>query len=182
MPPARRTAAAALLAATLPSPAAVAQVLPLALGDASFEHDTQAASGQTTGKWAVLFVPKDSMFTIEWEDALGWELGQVEGVISAVVRCDDTAAKKTCRRFGVTRSSHAPRVVLLADRGLYEPDGPAHALASRDALVSWATEGYRATKRREVPPEPSAFEEALAWFWSALGLSRDGGGDGDDEL
>ena len=117
-----------------------------------------------------------------YDYALGWELGQVEGVISAVVRCDDTAAKKTCRRFGVTRSSHAPRVVLLADRGLYEPDGPAHALASRDALVSWATEGYRATKRREVPPEPSAFEEALAWFWSALGLSRDGGGGDDDEL
>ena len=62
----------ALLLVAWASTFALAEII--TLDDASFEHDTQASTGQTTGRWLVLAIAKankelDKELDIAWEDA-----------------------------------------------------------------------------------------------------------------
>ncbi|XRB25378.1 hypothetical protein RI054_43g152360 [Pseudoscourfieldia marina] len=142
----------------------------LTLDDANFEHDTQASTGQTTGRWLVLAVSRaNKELDIEWEDALSFETPRDDGLISAVVTC--STSPKTCKRLGVSDAGKN-KLMLFRDQKLYVAEN-ASQLAERDAVLAWATEGYKtASQRMNVPPEPSVLSETVEWVQGLLGKKR----------
>jgi hypothetical protein len=92
------------------------------LTDATFEHQTQASTGATTGSWLVLFsIPSCTSCQQIFRPILE-TLGQDEalyerGIVLGSVDC--TESTSVCRRFGVTQ---LPTVVYLHQKKLYTFD------------------------------------------------------------
>lgn len=85
------------------------------LGDQTFEHITQAGTGQTTGVWYVNFCsqsarPCVALATV-WEE-LGKELLQHQPPVF-LTSVDVHASQQLQRRFGVTT---LPTILLFRDR------------------------------------------------------------------
>lgn len=81
--------------------AASARAQLIILNDGNFEHDTQAASGATTGDWLITFNPRHVKFLNRISSDL-----REEGVIAASVECK--VSPKTCERFGLTGDHKLP--------------------------------------------------------------------------
>ena len=79
----------------------------ISLRDSTFEHDTQVATGATTGNWIVRFHQRAK--TAEVFDELAPELREY-GVIAAELDCEKSP--KTCARFELAEES-LPRTIFF---------------------------------------------------------------------
>jgi len=125
------------------------------LTDATFEHQTQSSTGQTTGKWLVKFYAPwcghcKTLAPI-WEklDERLQENNPQDGIIIAKV--DATQETQVAGRFQI-RSY--PTLKYFADRKMYTYDGT----RTVDALYAFVTEGYKSASDDAIPAAPSAFE------------------------
>ncbi|CAB9502513.1 expressed unknown protein [Seminavis robusta] len=137
------------------------------LTDANFEHDTQATTGSTTGRWLVLFHNgNDSelrkMLTSPSADSGGEEEEEVptgssmvqtlleEGVVVGIM--DYTSNPSTVQRLSVPGAPHA---VVLSKGKLYRTN-------SMEDIQYFAISEYEIATAEEIPPIPSALETLLA--------------------
>jgi hypothetical protein len=89
------------------------------LNDATFEHQTQASTGATTGSWLILFSIPSCTSCQETFGPVFETLGQDEalyenGIVLATVDCHENTS--VCRRFAVTQ---LPTIVFLHKKKLY---------------------------------------------------------------
>jgi len=144
----------------------------ITLTDKSFEHDTQAATGQTTGAWFVmLYAPWCGHCTAlkpTWHE-LAEEL---DGAVN-VAMVDATAEKATAKRFGKAGLlSGYPTLLLFRDRKVYKYSGSSRSL---QGLAAFAKKGYSSATGLDVPPEESAWGRLTAFGAAAserLGLAK----------
>jgi protein disulfide-isomerase-like protein len=154
----------ALLLKSSSLPYSLAAVMDLT--DVNFEHQTQASTGQTTGKWFVKFYAPwcghCKALVPVWKD-LDERLQEdnpQDGIIIAKV--DATKETQVAKRFKV---QSYPTLVYFADRKMYPYAGDRNI----DALYNFATEGYKtALANPTIPSAPSMFEvkmlEFRVWF------------------
>lgn len=145
----------AILAVTFILLAAVAQASSVVeLTSESFEHQTQASTGQTTGKWFVKFYAPwcghCKKLTPIWD-----ELSDVESLKQdfLVAKVDCTQHKDICQRFGI-RSY--PTLKLFANRQVYDYNGG----RTLDELKSFL-EGSSFGEGKGVPKPPSWLESQM---------------------
>jgi len=133
----------------------------LSLSDDTFEHDTQATSGATTGDWLLVFGRAGC------GDACEEAQPAVQGAAQRLFRTmsvaqleRDADAPLTTRRLGVTSF---PAAVLVRRGALYRYGGAFTA----EALVEFATKGYEAVAPEDIPRAKGwlddAAQEALDW-------------------
>ncbi|KAL9186240.1 hypothetical protein ACHAXT_005478 [Thalassiosira profunda] len=131
------------------------------LTDVTFEHQTQASTGQTTGKWLVKFYAPwcghcKTLAPI-WEDLderLQEENAQ-DGIL--VAKVDATKETQLANRFKI---QSYPTLKYFADRKMYNYKGP----RTLDALYEFVTGGYTAALTDKIPPPPSMFEVKMKEF------------------
>uniref|UniRef100_A0A1D2A8Q7 Thioredoxin domain-containing protein n=1 Tax=Auxenochlorella protothecoides TaxID=3075 RepID=A0A1D2A8Q7_AUXPR len=128
------------------------------LADGFFEHKTQAATGQTTGTWAVLFYE-----SLPEEPAA---LGEFEALTQPALehqiflaRVDISTNPQLRHRF---RAVGSPAVVLFRHQKMYRYEGT----LSRDSFLHWATEAYEASPGAKVPQPPPAFRLLMEPLYS----------------
>lgn len=150
------TLLATLLATTfLLAPTTSAAVTELT--DATFEHQTQASTGQTTGKWFVKFYAPwcghCKSLAPTWED-LSDRLQESDDNDVVIAKVDCTKEKAVCNRFKVTGF---PSLKYFADRKMFAYKGARDI----DALYDFATKGYKSALQDTIPPEPSMYEKKM---------------------
>ena len=144
-------------------PASIAASSPtevIELTDASFEHDTQASTGQTTGIWAVLLSTPSSGQRHQEAMQLWTKLAENEdkGEIFATVNLDEN--KAVAARF-IHHLPSVPSLLLLRGRGMYVYSIPEDD--AEDHIIGIITGGYQQLSKLTVPPEvhPSQIDEVL---------------------
>lgn len=129
------------------------------LTEDSFEHDTQAATGATTGNWFVMFKSDNCRFCLEslpiFEAVAAQQSMDDAPTNFAVVDCDESSW--VCNRFDV-RSY--PSFVLLSRGKQYK------YVAARtvDAFKSFIAGGYQAEAGTPVPSELTSTQKALSYI------------------
>ena len=125
------------------------------LTDDNFEHLTQAATGQTTGKWFVeFFAPwcghckRLEPVWGELDEALSQDQ-DASGILLAKV--DATEARATAERFGIRGY---PTLIYLADRRMYKYEGS----RTVDDMKEFVMSGYKDKVDMDVPAPPSTVE------------------------
>lgn len=125
------------------------------LTDVTFEHQTQASTGQTTGKWFVKFYAPwcghcRTLAPI-WEelDERLQEDNSQDGIIIAKV--DATKETQVANRFKIMSY---PTLKYFADRKMYNYKGARNI----DALYDFATGGYKSETADTIPAAPSVFD------------------------
>jgi thioredoxin domain-containing protein 5 len=126
------------------------------LTDDSFEHQTQAATGQTTGKWLVEFYAPwcghCKTLAPVW-DALADSLDDSAGIVVAKVDC--TENRSVCQRFGVTGY---PNLKFFADGQMFNYQGA----RSLEPLEEFVLGVYKNSVGVTVPPKPSWVQQLLS--------------------
>ncbi|GAQ89913.1 hypothetical protein KFL_005760070 [Klebsormidium nitens] len=133
----------------------------LELNDKTFEHDTQAASGQTTGVWFVLFGAPNCPACEAIEKAFR-ELAQDFEDNAILAKVDVTGNPVTAYRFDIQST---PILKLFRDRKMYSYTGGHSADQFREFLEG----GYRAAPAESVPLEKGVVQqlrEKLATAWA----------------
>mmetsp|Transcript_35424 Transcript_35424/g.67803 ORF Transcript_35424/g.67803 Transcript_35424/m.67803 type:complete len:235 (-) Transcript_35424:322-1026(-) len=138
---------------------------PIVLSDADFEHQTQAATGQTTGVWFVSMGPAWCSRCQRLESV--WlqlaDAASEQNPSFLVAHVDTESSPRTSRRF--TRANllvASPQLLLFRDRQVYVYKGPWEV----EELVEFVHTGYKEVDAHNVPPEASMMEE---YFHQALG-------------
>ncbi|PSC76005.1 thioredoxin domain-containing [Micractinium conductrix] len=152
-------ALAACCLAVLPSAAAQRR---RSLNDDTFEHVTQAATGQTTGVWFVSFCSPSARACKDlagsWEE-LGRELLQRQPAPIFLTTVDPHSAPALARRFAI---STLPTLLLFRDRKMYRfPGKLTPDTDAKGVLRRFAEEGYVEVAREEVPPPASPLDWIL---------------------
>mmetsp|Transcript_4724 Transcript_4724/g.7294 ORF Transcript_4724/g.7294 Transcript_4724/m.7294 type:complete len:229 (-) Transcript_4724:143-829(-) len=127
------------------------------LTDSTFEHQTQASTGQTTGKWFVKYYAPwcghCRSLAPTWEDLSDrLQESDVNDVIIAKVDC--TQEKEVCNRFNI---QGFPSLKYFADRKMFSYKGARNI----DALYDFVTEGYKSALQDTIPPVPSIYEKTM---------------------
>jgi hypothetical protein len=140
----------------------------VALTDATFEHETQASTGQTTGSWLVVFYDQDLMVA---GPPIPEEYWAEHHIVLGAVKAKD--APETMDRFEIDQ---LPAILFLHEKKVYPY--PSDKLAATAATVNWmdlaafcensasAAEG----QARDIPPAPT-FMSRLEAKLDAAGLS-----------
>mmetsp|Transcript_7357 Transcript_7357/g.10514 ORF Transcript_7357/g.10514 Transcript_7357/m.10514 type:complete len:210 (-) Transcript_7357:761-1390(-) len=144
------------LALALLVPAALCEVIDLT--DDTFEHLTQASTGQTTGKWFIEFYAPwcghCKKLTPVWEElesTIATEHSD-EGIVIAKV--DGPENRDVMKRFEITGF---PTLKYIAGGKVYEYSGA----RSLDAMKEFVLGGYHSEEGKPVPPPPSFLDELL---------------------
>ena len=133
------------------------------LTDVTFEHDTQASTGQTTGVWLVRFCnPKSSMsnwcvdgFIEYWADLCD-ELLQDHDIMTGTV--DLAKNPKLADRFSSPiLDEYGVQLALFKDNGMYltSVELPEDKDMTRDQVKEWVLGRHAGETKLAVPPEPS---------------------------
>eukprot|EP00591_Stephanopyxis_turris_P006131 CAMPEP_0195522428 /NCGR_PEP_ID=MMETSP0794_2-20130614/20598_1 /TAXON_ID=515487 /ORGANISM="Stephanopyxis turris, Strain CCMP 815" /LENGTH=249 /DNA_ID=CAMNT_0040652185 /DNA_START=104 /DNA_END=853 /DNA_ORIENTATION=- len=125
------------------------------LTDDTFEHLTQASTGQTTGKWFVKFYAPwcghcKSLAPV-WDklaDVVAAEHADT-GII--IAKIDNTKHTEIRARFGITGF---PTLKYFADRKMYTYKGK----RDLESLTEFVTSGYTDAEPEEIPAPPAWFE------------------------
>ncbi|KAL7538420.1 hypothetical protein ACHAXR_008546 [Thalassiosira sp. AJA248-18] len=146
------------LALSLPSHSLAAVI---DLTDVTFEHQTQASTGQTTGKWFVKFYAPwcghcKTLAPI-WDelDERLQESNPQDGIVIAKV--DATKETQVANRFKI---QSYPTLKYFADRKMYNYKGGRNI----DEMYKFVTEGYKSALMDTIPPAPSMFDVKMKQF------------------
>lgn len=131
------------LTAALAATASSAEIVTLT--DETFEHTTQASTGQTTGKWFVMLGAVWCGYSCNKLNPILEELAEIDGVV--VGKVDTTSNPEVGERFAVT--AH-PTLVYLADRKLYKY----HGEKTLEAMKEFVMGGYKLQEGEQVPAPP----------------------------
>lgn len=147
------------------------------LTTATFEHQTQAATGQTTGIWLVHFQGGDGCVPCKHIAEAIEEYnpdGNEEVVIMAQV--DVLADAVLATRFAVHET---PTLLLFRDRKMYRHASPLELASSEqpleDILAFVAAAGKGQLKAEEVPAVPGPFDDWLKQAQHFLDKHLEGG-------
>jgi hypothetical protein len=135
------------------------------LTDATFEHETQASTGQTTGSWLVVFYDQDLMVASPAVPAEYWSEHHI--VLGAVEAAD---APETIDRFQIDR---LPAILFLHEKKVYPyPDDRLAAAVKWTDLAAFCENSASAAQgqARDIPSAPT-FMSRLETKLDALGLS-----------
>jgi hypothetical protein len=133
--------------------------------DATFEHDTQAATGQTTGVWLVRFCEPTAMsnwcvdgFIEYWADLCDevfWEQDIMTGSVDLAKNAG------LAKRFSSPiLEKHGVQLALFKEHGMYltnvvhEGDRD----MTREEVMKWVLEGHASEAKLAVPPEPALLD------------------------
>jgi hypothetical protein len=137
------------------------------LTDATFEHETQASTGQTTGSWLVVFYDQDLMVASPAVPAEYWSEHHI--VLGAVEAAD---APETIDRFKIDQ---LPAILYLHEKKVYPyPDDrlAAAAAVKWTDLAAFCENSASAAQgqAQDIPPAPT-FMSRLEIKLDAMGLS-----------
>jgi len=134
----------------------------VSLTDQTFEHQTQASTGATTGSWLVLFGVPDCKSCDTLKPLLE-ELGRDEelyekGIVLGSVDCSENPG--VCFRFGTTK---LPVLLYLHKKQMYRypRDEEFGSLPSQDDLKSFVLGGYSSKSLAETIPDPPSALDAF---------------------
>ncbi|KAL3924192.1 MAG: hypothetical protein SGILL_001198 [Bacillariaceae sp.] len=146
------------------------------LTDATFEHQTQASTGATTGSWLILFTIPSCESCETYKRALeqvsqDQELYE-QGVVFGTVDCSENVA--VCQRFSITK---LPTLVFMHRKKLYvlptlleNSEGETESLSMVDQLKAFVLKDFSVTEALPIPDPPSimdAVEEAFTRLYEA---------------
>ncbi|GIL81386.1 hypothetical protein Vretimale_1060 [Volvox reticuliferus] len=118
------------------------------LTDSNFEHDTQAASGQTTGVWAVLFTDS-TLKRHERAVQVLQELANDEDKELIYAQVDVAHNVKLARRFG--NVIFPPCIVLFRNRQMYLFDQSFERADIIQQIRDFVTSGFALADPLDVP-------------------------------
>ncbi|CAK9275347.1 unnamed protein product [Sphagnum jensenii] len=121
------------------------------LSDHNFEHDTQAATGQTTGAWLVLFTDAHCDKCRDAKLALIDVAVDGQPILAEVSVLD---SPKTGKRFSVSK---VPELRLFRDRHMYVYKGELNGPAIKEFVQG----GWKNTVAEDVPAETSWLADTL---------------------
>jgi hypothetical protein len=131
------------------------------LYDSSFEHDTQASTGMTTGDWFVIFYPTQSTTKLiiepEWEEAAADFQSRVN---FAYVDFEKNPLLK--KRFDLKNSLV---ILFFRSRSMYRYELSKHDSVS---LLAFANGWYKNVKAENIPLEKAWFDETLETIVATL--------------
>jgi thiol-disulfide isomerase/thioredoxin len=161
----QRVAAVGLLV-LLAVAGAAAQGEVVTLTDDTFEHHTQASSGQTTGAWFVKFYAPWCGHCRAMAGTWAELAVEVEGTGVIIADVDATANPITTDRFrGLVKGF--PTLLLFRDRGVFKYTGT----RDLESLRAFATETFSAkSEKHDVPEPPSAFARYFSLSTRALAV------------
>eukprot|EP01023_Acetabularia_acetabulum_P068441 TRINITY_DN9712_c0_g1_i1.p1 TRINITY_DN9712_c0_g1~~TRINITY_DN9712_c0_g1_i1.p1 ORF type:complete len:182 (-),score=15.44 TRINITY_DN9712_c0_g1_i1:130-675(-) len=109
------------------------------LTNKNFEHQTQAATGQTTGRWYVFFFEPGRGACIRLLKQ--WETLAIHNEMDDVIfaKVDIQRSPELKERFKIEQTPH---VVLFRDRAMYTYKGPVIGNQADKYLQSFYREGY----------------------------------------
>lgn len=151
------------------------------LTDKSFEHDTQASTGATTGDWLVKFYKlryENKELTATWNEvAADLDEKKREGmgvnVNLATVDIGSAEAKGLKKRFNI---KHVPHIVLIRSGKVYKHNGH----PSKEGLIEFATGGFAEYAKHHpdyhpqpVPPEATLLDKIMDFFTALFGKEHD---------
>lgn len=136
----------------------------MSLDDESFEHQTQASTGMTTGSWLIVFkaarCPHCAKLQPEFErlseDEDMLEKGMVLGEVNIM------ESPNTANRFMIRGS---PTLLFLHKKRLYKYSGQ----RDFESLKNFVMGGFEGVEAEEIPTPPSALEFYLKTA-KAIGL------------
>ncbi|CAE7228613.1 unnamed protein product [Symbiodinium natans] len=148
------------LVLSLPS-AAVQQ-----LNDETFEHQTQASTGMTTGSWLVTFGSNGCGSCDRFREALDSVEEELRDMYVIPAHVDKVDSAGLWKRFGI---SEVPATLLFAKHKLYRYTG---AQDGQDllAFARAALEGQLSAA--EIPPPPSLLQIVLDKVKSIFGAGE----------
>lgn len=111
------------------------EVVPKELTSASFEHDTQAATGSTTGDWFVMFFAPWCGFCKQLHPVWNELAAEVNKQVN-VATVDATIHNDLSKRFEIRGY---PTLILFSGGKMYKYDGA----RDLEALKTFALEGYK---------------------------------------
>ncbi|PNW82725.1 hypothetical protein CHLRE_06g291550v5 [Chlamydomonas reinhardtii] len=146
------------------------------LTDATFEHDTQASTGQTTGVWAVLFTDS-TVARFDRASIVVEQLAQEEEKEVIYARVDVARNVKVAKRFGDV--VFLPCIVLFRDRQMYVFDKNFENPSILDEVRTFVESGYANAEPQDVPAvnerrlDPEAFKastemDSKTVFWAVI--------------
>lgn len=136
----------------------------VSLNDATFEHQTQASTGMTTGSWLLFFKAKRCPHCAKLEPeyrklAVDEELSE-KGFVLATV--DIMESPRTANRFMIRGF---PYLIFLHKKKLYRYEGKRDA----ESIKEFLTNGIHSMEGEEIPPLPSQWQH-IAKTFKAVGL------------
>lgn len=134
------------------------------LNDATFEHQTQASTGMTTGSWLVLFkakrCPHCNKLMPEYEKLSQDEQILERGIVLSTVDVMDSP--HITNRFMIRGF---PTLIYLHQKKLYEYNGQ----RDYESLKEFVLRGFQGVGAKTIPAPPGALEYWLKLF-TAIGL------------
>eukprot|EP00049_Salpingoeca_infusionum_P017620 m.353725 g.353725 ORF g.353725 m.353725 type:complete len:392 (+) comp16828_c0_seq1:253-1428(+) len=124
------------------------------LTDSTFEHDTQAATGSTTGDWFIKFYAPWCGHCRAIEGTWKELAEDLDGEVN-VAEVDCTKNAPTCQRFNVRGY---PTLLFLSKGNVYQFQGA----RDKTSLTVFARGGYEDVSPSSVPGEPSFIWVAIA--------------------
>ncbi|KAL3675209.1 hypothetical protein R1sor_025157 [Riccia sorocarpa] len=122
------------------------------LTDDNFEHDTQAATGQTTGIWLVLFWSHHSLPSRNAEATLLQVYTQMRHSHLLIAGVNVSSNPRTVKRFNIEK---VPVLILFRDRRMYTYQG--HWAVMN--IIRFVKSGYQSVTSETVPKEITYYDE-----------------------
>ena len=136
----------------------------VALDDQTFEHQTQASTGMTTGSWLLFFkaqnCPHCKKLHPEYERMAEDEELMERGIVLGTV--DAMESPGTANRFMIRGF---PTLIYLHKKKMYKYRGK----SDFDSIKEFITSGFDAMEGEDIPTPPSKIEAYLKTF-KAIGL------------
>jgi len=135
------------------------------LNDDTFEHQTQASTGATTGSWFLMLGATEECTPCDQMKPLLEELGDDEqlygnGIVVGTV--DVKTSPNTATRFGIET---IPSFLYLHKKKLYR--FPSDVPRSVESMKEFVLEHYSKVAAEEIPPPPSAMDHVMN-LWKKL--------------
>eukprot|EP01024_Parvocaulis_polyphysoides_P062369 TRINITY_DN710_c0_g1_i1.p1 TRINITY_DN710_c0_g1~~TRINITY_DN710_c0_g1_i1.p1 ORF type:complete len:212 (-),score=19.92 TRINITY_DN710_c0_g1_i1:6-641(-) len=131
------------------------------LSSKDFEHQTQASTGQTTGRWYVFFYEPGRGACVrllkQW-DTIAMQ-NEMDDVIFAKVDIQRSPDLK--ERFKIEQTPH---LILFRDRKMYTYKGPVIGNTADQFLVSFYQKDYEKMSEEDVPEPVSQFSGYFQGF------------------
>lgn len=129
------------------------------LTDDTFEHQTQASTGMTTGSWLIFFkaqrCPHCNKLMPQYEDLSNDEELLERGIVLATLDVKD--CPRVMNRFMIRGF---PSLIYLHKKQLYEYSGK----RSYESLKEFVLDGFEKVEAKSIPPPPSVLESYVKLF------------------